>query len=178
MTDPETTRFNSWGLFPYTPVQMEAFVKTIEHGDSAKIVWAIEVAVTELADPIMNFPNRPSATVLSWIHVGNISLQSINWLNRSAELAVVIGEAEARGVGVGRQACQWVVDHAFLRLALHRVWTGTAATNTAMQKTCAGIGMAQEGRFKHGMFLGGAFVDVLAYGITSDEYFAGIKEIK
>lgn len=164
--DADTTRYNSHGLFAYTPEQARAFVAALE-GDRSRIIWAIEVVnpawINEASGEI--YPE------CKWIHVGNVSLQSINLLNRSAELAVVIGEAEGRGKGYGLQACEWVVKHAFRRLGLNRVWTGTAETNVAMRRVCEKLGMLGEGRFKQGMFLDGRFVDVIAYGLTAAEYF-------
>jgi RimJ/RimL family protein N-acetyltransferase len=149
---------------------MEAFIKTIEEGDSSKIVWAIEVLEKISSGGLPG--GKSYEEYMTCQHVGNVSLQSINLLNRSAELAIVIGEASARGKGVGKVACQFILDHAFMSLGLNRVWTGTAAPNIAMQKTCEHIGMAEEGRFKQGMFLNGYFTDVIAYGITANEYFS------
>lgn len=149
--DPETTKHNSHGLFPYTKEQAEAFVKDIE-GSITKIIWAL---------CLNDIYKR---------HVGNISLQSINLHNRSAELAIVIGEADARGKGYGFQACQFVLNHGFYKIGLNRIWTGTAATNISMQKVCKKLSMKQEGIFKEGMFLNGEYIDVYAYGILKKEW--------
>lgn len=174
--DPIATQFNSHGLFPYTAAAMEEFVAVIEKGSSSKIVWAIEVKMTEeeRKQGKGNFMPLPPETyakiAYGWKHVGNCSLQGINYINRSCEIAIVIGEADARGRGVGKQVCQWMLDHAFLKLGMNRAWTGTAATNVAMRKTCIAIGMQQEGIFKDGMFLDGEYVDVIAFGITRKMY--------
>jgi RimJ/RimL family protein N-acetyltransferase len=152
---------------------MEAFVKTIEQGDSSKIVWAIEIKVGELACAPGPIPGPLPPSVAKWIHIGNCSLQSINLINRSAEFAVVIGEAEARGKGIGKQVCTWLIEHALLRIGLNRIWTGTAATNIAMQKTALACGMEPEGVFHEGQWLRGKFVDVFAYGITRAQYDKG-----
>lgn len=176
--DSETTKYNSHGLFPYTKEQAEAFVKDLE-GSTIKIVWAI-IQKTEF-EKIKNRPFPFSESEIKerrdgGIHVGNISLQSINLHNRSAELAIVIGEADARGKGYGLQVCQLVLNHGFNKIGLNRIWTGTAATNIAMQKVCEKLGMQQEGVFREGMFLNGEYVDVYAYGILKGEYLYG-KEL-
>ena len=158
--DPDVTRYNSHGLFPYSPGAMEAFVRDIENGSASRIIWAIECAVFDSRQPV-----EPD-----WYHVGNCSLQAINMLNRSTELAIVLGDR--RGKGVGTQACKWILNHAFLKLGLNRVWTGTAATNIGMNKICAGLGMTREGVFKDGTFLDGEFVDIYAYGITRSAWNA------
>lgn len=165
--DPETTKYNSHGLFPYTHEQAKAFIKDIK-GSTTKIVWAI-IQKTEF-EKIKNRPFALSESEIKerrdvGVHVGNISLQSINLHNRSAELAIVIGEASARGKGYGLQACQLVLNHGFNKIGLNRIWTGTAATNIPMQKICEKLSMKQEGVFREGMFLNGEYVDVYAYGI-------------
>ena len=146
----EITKYNSHGLFPYTPGQMEEFVKTIEQGNGSKIVWAIEYYSTDRPYP--------------WKHIGNCSLQGINWINRSAELAIVLGKE--RGKGVGKQACFWMMEHAFLKLGMNRLWTGTAAINIGMNKICQSLGMKQEAAWEDGMWLNGQFETVNGYGIT------------
>lgn len=166
MHDPETTRHNSHGLFAYTRAQQEAFVRDVEEGSRERIVWAIEIRYERLACSPGSIPGPPPPIVKDWKHVGNCSLQSINWVARSAEMAVVIGEAEARGQGFGQQACQWMIEHAFLRLGMNRVWTGTASPNVGMRRVCEKLGMKHEGTFKDGMFLFGQYVDVCTYGLT------------
>ena len=104
--DSETTRHNTHGLFPYTPEQSQAFIAALE-GDRSRIIWAIELK-TDITDKYSTdfIPGTTAARrVYEWQHVGNVSLQSINLLNRSAELAIVIGEAKARCKGIGLQVC-------------------------------------------------------------------------
>lgn len=153
--DAETTRHNSHGLFPYTRKAMTEYVDLVESGgDRGKIVWAIEM--------------RPPGEV--WRHVGNCALDRISWIYRSAEVTIVIGEDEARGKGVGKQAVAWLLEHAFLKLGLNRVWTGTAETNKGMRGVAATLGMLTEGVFRQGMFLHGKFVDIHMYAILADDY--------
>jgi len=171
--DPEVTKYNSHGLFPYTPAAMDAFVKVIEQGSTSRIVWAIEVHYERPACPPGSIPGPPPPMVKDWRHIGNVSLQSINWVNRSAELAVVLGRK--RGEGYGLQACEWVVDHAMQKLNLWRVWTGTAANNVGMQRVCEKLGMKHEGTFRDGMFLNGSYADIIAYGFTRIDYKYKLK---
>lgn len=148
--DPEITQYNSHGLFPYTRKKEAELLEDIEEG--RRIVWAID-----------------AMTPHGWVLVGNCSLQSINYHNRSAEFAIVIGDKKYWGKGIGTFALKMAIHHAFVVMGLHRVWTGTAATNLGMQHTCTKAGMHREGRFKHGMYLRGKFVDIFAYGIVRKE---------
>jgi RimJ/RimL family protein N-acetyltransferase len=172
LNDGETCRFNSWGVFPYTRSQQAAYVKTIEDGDPSKIVWAIEMIEGEKIIP--TDPPTPGGILVQkvprWRHVGNCSLQSIDMHNRSAEFAVVIGCAKARGKDYGKTVLGFALDHAFKRLGLHRVWLGTSADNVGMQKCAAANDMPRDGIIKDGMWSCGKFVDVYIYNITEEDY--------
>jgi [ribosomal protein S5]-alanine N-acetyltransferase len=160
--DPVVTQYNSHGLFPYTKAQQEAFMAAVQGNDQSRIVWAIEHSVVWAPDEPMK---------AEWSHIGNISLQSINMLNRSAEIAIVIGDTNTHRTGVGTFACSKVLDHAFIKLGLHRVWTGTLSINLGMCNVAKKIGMVEEGRFRQGVFRDGMFEDVVVYSILEDEYF-------
>jgi [ribosomal protein S5]-alanine N-acetyltransferase len=173
MNDPATTRFNTHGLFPYTKGQQEQFVKDIEQGSESKIIWAIELTKETHVDPIMSFPNAPVPKTSIWSHVGNCSLQSINLHNRSAEFAIVIGEANARQKGHGSTVLGFVLQHAFIKMGLNRVWTGTSFKNIGMQRAALKNGMKLEGCFRQGMWCNGEFADIMAYAILANEYKKG-----
>jgi RimJ/RimL family protein N-acetyltransferase len=63
--------------------------------------------------------------------VGTIGLSSIDREKGEAEYGVLIGEADARGRGVARQASDLILDHAFRQLGLKRVFLHVFADNAA-----------------------------------------------
>jgi [ribosomal protein S5]-alanine N-acetyltransferase len=154
--DQEVTKYNSHGLFPYTEKQKGAFLAQLEAADN--IIWAI------LKE------NASQYSGISETHIGNISLQNINWINRSAEFAVVIWNKNYWGKGYCTEAARLLFAHGFNKLNLHRIWTGTAATNIGMQKVAEKLGMKKEGVFRNAAFLNGQYVDVLEYGILRLEW--------
>lgn len=160
--DQEITRFNSHGLFPYTDRQKLKFI----HSLNTNIVWAI-MAKT---DNPKTGQYGVTPVEFHYIHIGNISLQSINWINRSAEFAVVIGDINYWKKGICTQVGQWLFDHGFNKLNLNRIWSGTAAVNTGMIKVFKKLGMKEEGRFREGTFLAGDYYDVVCYGKLKNEH--------
>jgi RimJ/RimL family protein N-acetyltransferase len=174
--DPEVTKYNSHGLFPYTAERAERFMEHItEGGRGDTIIWAIEVLEDNNNKPKdirALHPDNLAKAKNPWIHIGNVSLQSINYLNRSGELAIVIGNKDAWGKGYGTTVCAMVLHHAFEKLGLNRVWTGTAKTNRGMNGICQRLDMVREGELREGMFLDGEFVGVQVYGILAEEYWA------
>lgn len=156
--DQEVTKYNSHGLFPYTKQQARAFFEKLD--SSNDLIWAVFI-----------LPKSIKAAKNPMKHIGNISLQNINWINRSAEFACVFGAKEHWGKGYATEAAQIIFLHGFNKLNLHRIWTGTAETNIGMQNVAKKLGMNKEGQFKDAMFLEGEWTDIVEYGITEDDFF-------
>lgn len=167
LNDRETCKYNSHANFPYTAIQMGEFVVNTLKGGDDKIVWAIEFATQEEKRPQEDgaYYQPPK----KWMHVGNCCLQSIDWINRSAEIAILIGESDARGKGIGLQTCQWMLSHAFNRLNLHRVWLGTAENNIPMLIIANKLGMMREGTCIDGIYQNGKYVNTIICGATKED---------
>jgi len=148
--DPEVTKFNAHGLGPMTDEAVQGFIDNLYKN---KIVWAIGEDESS--------------------HIGNVSLQSINYINRSAEFAIVIGEKLSWEKGIATEVGKLVLAHGFNKLGLHRIWTGTAAVNRGMRKVASNMGMMHEGTFKDGMYLHGRFEDIHCYSILDEDWKSG-----
>lgn len=156
MNSPEVTRYNNHGLFPKTKKDMEAFIDSFESGRD--LVWAIQKLIGK------GMYKKPP------LYIGNISLQRISWVHRSAELAILIGDTNYWNKGIATEACRLVLAHGFNRLNMHRIWTGTSATNIGMQKVAIKIGMIYEGSFRDGMFLNGTYENIDCFAILDYEW--------
>lgn len=148
--DQDVCKHNSHGFFPNSRSKMEAYFDELESSERA-LVWAIITRESE-------------------IHVGNISLQNINWRTRSAEFAILLGHKEARGKGYGFEASMMLLRHGFNKLGLNRIYCGTSANNIAMQKLAGKLHMQQEGRRRSALHEGGEYVDVIEYGLLREEH--------
>lgn len=148
--DPYVTKYNSHGLFPYFNSQKESFLDSLENAKD-KLVMAIVDCAKEL-------------------HIGNVSLQSIDWINRTAEFAIIIGEINYHGKGIGKEVCNIMLNHGFNKMNLNRIWTGTAATNEGMNRLAQSCGFKYEGCFREATFLEGNYVDINEWGILKKEF--------
>jgi RimJ/RimL family protein N-acetyltransferase len=106
-------------------------------------------------------------------HIGNTALQQINWVNRSAEWAILIGDKNAWGKGYAFEAAGLMMMHGFSSMNLNRIACGTFEDNIAMNRLAVKIGMREEGRRRSAAFKGGRFVDVVEYGILRSEFRPG-----
>jgi ribosomal-protein-alanine N-acetyltransferase len=150
--DEEVCRGNSHHVFPYHP---EAAAEYIEF--AAKTHEHLILAIVILED------HR---------HVGNIALQKIHPVYRSAEFSIVIGDKTAWSIGVGKEAGRLICDHGFNALNLHRIYCGTFENNIAMQRLAVYLGMKQEGVRRQAAFKDGKYLDIIEYGVLKTEYTA------
>lgn len=124
---------------------------------------------------IRSLPDRRDLLVLAIVdnasgrHVGNISLQEIHFVNRSAELAILVGAQDCWGKGLGTEACALLMRHGFTALNLRRIELGTPQTNIGMQKIALALGMKHEGTKRSAFFKNGKYLDVFLYGILRDD---------
>lgn len=151
--DAQVCAHNSHGAFPMSSESCRAYIESLQHTKSSVVF-----AVYHVSDDV---------------HIGNVSLQSIDWINRSAEIAFIFGEKQYWGQGFAEQAARLVLTHAFSVLNLQRVHCGTAATNVGMQKLALKLGMQQEGVRRQALFLSGCYQDIVEFGILSHEFDCG-----
>jgi [ribosomal protein S5]-alanine N-acetyltransferase len=103
-------------------------------------------------------------------HVGNITLQDISHINRTAEFAIILGDRNHWGKGLGQLAGRQLLEHGFTKLNIARIYCGTAASNEGMKKLAISLGMTEEGVRRRHLFLDGCHVDMVEYGILKSEF--------
>ena len=101
--------------------------------------------------------------------IGVCQLTAINRVSRSAELQIRIGEASARGKGLGREAVEALLDFGFKDLNLHRIALQVFATNTRAIKVYEAAGFRHEGTLRDAAFIDGRFVDVRVMAILKGD---------
>lgn len=146
--DQEVCRYNSHGKFFKSRAYFLAYLNESNRQD--RVVWAI----CHVGDG----------------HIGNASLQEISMINRTAEFAILLGDKRHWNKGVGLLAGRKLLEHGFNKLDLERIYCGTAASNEGMKKLAVAMGMTLEGTRRRHLYLEGARVDMLEYGILRAEF--------
>ena len=148
--DEEVMRYNSHHRFPnYDENMREYFAHVIKSREN--LVLAICDAKTDR-------------------HIGNVALENINALERNAEFAIILGDKDFWGKGVGSEAARLIIAHGFNQLNLHRIYCGTSEDNTAMQKMALSLGFKEEGRARDAIHKNGSFKNVILYGLLDNEW--------
>lgn len=152
MNDPEVCQYNSHHVYPYTPEKARQYIESVRATSNAVV---LAVVIKETGE-----------------HIGNISLQGIHPVHRSAEFAILMGDKAHWGNAYGKEAGILLCRHGFNALNLHRIYCGTHEHNVGMQKLALYLGMQEEGRLRQAQFKQGQYVDNLLYGVLRDEFFA------
>lgn len=105
------------------------------------------------------------------IPVGLIGLLSIDRKNRKAEYYVSMGEHSCKGKGVAYSASKMLLEYAFGKLNLQRIYLFTETDNIPAQRLFEKVGFVREGVAECDLFSKGRFVDRFAYGITKEKFY-------
>lgn len=102
--------------------------------------------------------------------LGLISLLSINYINRSGELHIMIGESDNRGKGIGTFAVTAMVDHAFNNLNLRRIELGVLENNSAAIGLYEKVGFIREGVKRKANYKEGEYISMVMMGLLKEEW--------
>jgi UDP-4-amino-4,6-dideoxy-N-acetyl-beta-L-altrosamine N-acetyltransferase len=101
--------------------------------------------------------------------IGAVYLLNIDWLNRSAEFAIWIGDKTMQGCGAGEFSTRAAVKHAFTDLNLHRLYLTVLPTNTRAIHLYEKVGFVVEGRLRAAVFKQGQFVDMVQMSLLASD---------
>ena len=97
-------------------------------------------------------------------YLGTISLKHISHKNDSAEYAIA-ARRKAQGTGAAMQATLEVLEYAFEKLKLHRVYLNVLEDNVRAQKLYEKCGFVYEGSAVEAVKLNGVYRTLKWYGI-------------
>jgi UDP-4-amino-4,6-dideoxy-N-acetyl-beta-L-altrosamine N-acetyltransferase len=103
-------------------------------------------------------------------HIGNIGLHQLDWIHRSAEMGIVIGEKEFWGRGYGSDAVQTLLGLAFEELNLHRVSLKVYEDNARAIRAYEKSGFQHEGCLRDAIYRKGRYYDELVMSVLRHEF--------
>lgn len=151
LNDPETVRFSEQRHHVHTAESCRQYL--LQQSTPPHQLWAIE------------------ETALGLGHVGNVSV-TVDQANRAAELAILIGEKECRGRGLGRRVWAAALQACFRDLDLRLVTAGTMEVNQAMLRVFDATGMRQDGVLPGRFLWEGKEVALVAVSLRREEWFS------
>ena len=105
-----------------------------------------------------------------WRPIGNCALFGVDHRHGTAELVILIGEADARGKGNGTEAVRLLLDYAFTALGLHSVRLGVWEGNLAGLRAYEKAGFRELGRRRQSIMFGGRCWDEIYMDCLATEF--------
>ena len=101
-------------------------------------------------------------------HIGNIMLGPVDVHHRHSEITYMLGDRNYWGKGVMSRAIASVVQKAFSKHGLYKVFAGTYENNKGSRKVLENCGFELEGQRKGHFLHEGERVDMLEYGLVRE----------
>lgn len=102
--------------------------------------------------------------------LGEVRLDNLDDHDRRARLAIGLFDVDQLGRGLGRDAIDLVLSHAFGVLDLHRVDLRVLASNERAIRCYKACGFVEEGRERESAYVAGTWEDDLIMAILAAEY--------
>lgn len=147
LNDPDVLRFRGPKAFPSSPESLQTFLAGLD----------------KRGDLVLAICSRENER-----HIGNIALNSILWVHRSAELSMMLGAKDTWGQKLGQEAIHAVCRHGFHNMGLHRIWA--ESPNPAFNGAVRSLGWTYEGTKRQAFLLDGELVDIECYALLRTEF--------
>ncbi len=102
--------------------------------------------------------------------LGEVVLNEIDPVNRSANIRIAIQGTNHRGKGYGTEAMNLMLRYGFDVLKLHRIHLGVYTFNPRAIHVYKNIGFKQEGLQRDVLYLNGEYHDMIIMAILEDEF--------
>lgn len=101
-------------------------------------------------------------------HIGNIFLNIMDNLNKSADVSIMVGDREEWGKGYAKEAIELISEFAFKKLKLHLLSAGSP--NPAFNALIKKLGWKLEGKRREAFLFEGKFIDMVLWSILENEW--------
>jgi len=149
-SDEQTTEWLAARYWPNTPEDQLEFLAASRRSRDRLVLSVVERGTDRL--------------------IGVCSLSSIDWINRYADIAVVIGEPEFRRGPVAIEIVTMLLRIGFNRLNLRVIKGGYLDCNPATRAILALFRFEEVGRFRDLVWCGGRYVDSVLVMLRRDDW--------
>lgn len=136
--------------FPNNPTRMESYYATACSNDKLILLGIFDNAAGK--------------------HIGNITLQQIDWIHRRAYLGYLVGDKQYSGKGIASEAGLMILYYGFNKLNLERIWTTIVAEHEPSLRVADKIGLIKEGILRGHQLRAGRRRDMIVVGAVRDQW--------
>jgi len=101
--------------------------------------------------------------------IGHCGLYYINWISRTGEFGIYVGDQDYRSGGYGSDALRTLIKYGFEDLNLNRIWCEVYDNNAALE-VYKHIGFVYEGKMRENYYNEGKYWDSHLMGMLRKEY--------
>ena len=149
LNDQESMMYMESGFYPTTLESLAKYIESIDH--SKQLFLAIH--------------EKEGGK-----HIGNIKLYNFVSPHLRADYGILIGDKTSWGKGYAKEASIALINHAFKKMNIHRIYLGVLDGNDAAIHLYKKLGFIQEGTLRKDRFCDGKFVDCLIFGLLKEEW--------
>lgn len=103
-------------------------------------------------------------------YIGNIMLQGIDWINRTASIPILLGDKEEWGKGYGTEARMQMLTFAFKERGLESIRDLVLEDNHVSIKLHERCGYVKEGTLRNSVFKNGRFYNQIIMAVLKDDF--------
>jgi RimJ/RimL family protein N-acetyltransferase len=103
-------------------------------------------------------------------HIGNIGLGNIDYVNRHCMFNIFISNGVNRSKGIGTQSTQLLLEFAFNRLNMNKVYLRTSERFIEANKMYLKLGFKKEGVLREHYYTNGKYEDKIMYSLLKSEF--------
>jgi len=151
LNDSEVTHYMETGRFPSTQESIRKYLDRFHNDGIANVIFAIVDRGTNQ-------------------HIGNVTLNRINWIHRTADTGLMLGRKDCWGKGYAHEAWSLLLDYAFHRLGLRKIIAGAIGNHVTSLAVLGKLGFRMEGTLRQEVFVDGAYRDVIRMGLFREEF--------
>ena len=102
--------------------------------------------------------------------IGTVSLENVDWMNRTATLGIFIGDKEYLSKGYGTEAIRLLLEYGFKYMNLYNIKLDLLECNIRALKFYQKCGFKEYGRRRKCRFVNGKYYDYISMDILADEF--------
>ena len=149
IADPDVNCFLTVGKFPPTIEELKGFISGFENN------WnAIAFAIVDISNGK---------------HIGNATINAINWISGTAHLGLMIGDKNYLGRDCAYIVWSMIIPYAFDILGLRRLYIGILEGNKEFLDAAQKLSLAEEGRWREHSLVKGEYQDEIWFGVLKDD---------
>ena len=150
LNDPEVTKGLDTISKPYTKEMLTAYVNA-----------AIADRLGYMFVILENKTNTP---------IGTARVHNINLKSATCNLGMMIGDKSYWGKGLGKRVYKLLIEFAFNKLNIRRIWEAAHADNIVSLAMCEGLGFRREGIMREHILTDRGPMDKILLGLLQKEW--------